>query len=395
MIDKLVLPQDTTYRWEKVSLNPPVDGFNIRYDKIKNADSNIIKSQYRHPGLESLFGPLVEMPVDTLNPLYFVHPCFENEVKWRGEASNYRFTFGEILRLYKRSPEEYDSKIRGSHRDGRFGVQPGANGNPVYKDPCSAEDSEVIGKRWRYNEKLGDGRTYNKGVFFDARIFNDKQFQTPEEFERCSNLTTFDLNCDGFTKAPGFKLQDPAYGGWPSHAILSSKQFGTSPAKGGLMFPRCADWKQGAYSYTPPPWAINAMPARFEKSDARGTKTHFERVIFYAYFNADDKHWIYPKIPTVRFTPIIQSVYATPASGIYFNKIVWSASPMVYQDIINLSNHKKRILAPGGSRKLRRRSKAPESQTRKVKRSHGRKNITPKSESSSKNKSRKRRNTTS
>ena len=49
----------------------------------------------------------------------------------------------------------------------------------------------------------------------------------------------------------------------------------------------------------------------------------------------------------------------------------------------------------GGTRKLRRRSKTSESETRKVKRSRGRKNITPKSDSSSKNKSRKRRNTTS
>jgi hypothetical protein len=49
----------------------------------------------------------------------------------------------------------------------------------------------------------------------------------------------------------------------------------------------------------------------------------------------------------------------------------------------------------GGTRKLRRHSKISESETRKVKRSHGHKNITPKSDSSSKNKSRKRRNSTS
>ena len=389
MIDKLVLPQDTTYHWQKVPLIPPVDGFNIRYEQIKNANSNVIKKQYRHPGLEKLFGSIVEMPIDTLNPLYFVHPCFEDEAKWKSEASNYSYYFEETLKLFKRSPEEYDIKVKGSHRDGRFGMQQDNNGRPLYKDPCSADDSEITGHKWRYNEALGGGKTYHRNVFFDARIYNDKQFQTPEEFERCSNLTTFDVKCDGFTKVPGFKLRDPKYGNWPSHAILSSKQFGTSPAKGGLMFPRCADWKQGAYSYTPPPWAINAMRARFEKRDARGTITHFERVIFYAYFNPNDKIWIMPKIPTVRFTPIIQSVYATPASGIDFNKIVWSASPMVYQDIINLSNPKQRILAPGGSRKLRRRSKAPESQTRKTKQSRARKNKTYK------NKSRKRRNTTS
>jgi hypothetical protein len=391
MIDKLVLPQAVDYHWKKVNLTSPVDGFDIRYEKFDNRSSNPSKIQYRHPGLESLFGPLVEMPNDTLNPLYFVHPCFQDEAKWRSEASNYRFTFGEILRLYKRSPEQYDSKIRGSHRDGRFGVQPDANGNPVYKDPCSAEDSEVIGKKWRYNEALGDGRTYHRGVFFDARVHNDMQFQTPEEFERCSNLTTFDVKCDGFTKAPGFKLQDPKYGGWPSHAILSSKQFGTLTAKGGLMFPRCAGWEKGAYSYKPPPWAINAMRANFEKKDARGTITHFERVIFYAYFNAEDKYWIYPKIPTLRFTPIIQSVYATPGSGIDIKKIKWTTSPMQYQDIIALTNPgaKRRIVAPGGSRKLRRRFKTPESQTRKTKQSRARKNKTYK------NKSRKRRNSTS
>ena len=387
MIDKLVLPQDTTYHWNKVKLTSPIDGFNIRYEKI-NANSNVIKHQYRHPGLESLFGPLVEMPIDTLNPLYFVHPCFEDEAKWKSEASNYSYTFKEILKLYKRSPEEYNFKANGSHRDGRFGMQEDHNGNLVYKDPCSAEDRDVIGKMWRYNEALGDGRTYNKGVFFDARIHNDKQFQTPEEFERCSNLTTFDVKCDGFTKVPGFKLRDPKYGNWPSHAILSSKQFGTS-AK--LMFPRCAGWEEGAYSYKPPPWAINAMSANFEKTDSRGTKTHFERVIFYAYFNADDKHWIYPKIPTLRFTPIIQSVYATQVSGIDFTKIIWTTSPMQYQDIIALTNPgpKRRMVALGGSRKLRRRSKTPESQTRKTKQSRARKNKTLK------NKSRKRRNTTS
>ena len=51
-------------------------------------------------------------------------------------------------------------------------------------------------------------------------------------------------------------------------------------------------------------------------------------------------------------------------------------------------------LKSGGSRKLRR-SKSSESQTRKVKRSHSRRNVTYKSGSSSRNRSRKHRNSMS
>jgi hypothetical protein len=158
-------------------------------------------------------------------------------------------------------------------------------------------------------------------------------------------------------------------------------------------------WKEGAYSYKPPPWAIRAMPARFEKRDALGTITHFERVIFYAYFNPANKNWIMPKAPTVRFTPIIQTIYATPGSGINMAKIIWANQPLRYDDIIKKYNDpavpKKRVVAPGGSRKVRRRSKTSESQTRKSKQLQRRKNKTSKNELSSKNKSRKRKNTTS
>jgi hypothetical protein len=76
------------------------DGFDIRYEKIDNRSSNPSKIQYRHPGLERLFGSIVDMPNDTLNPIYFVHPCFQDEAKWKSEASNYSFTFKEILKLY-------------------------------------------------------------------------------------------------------------------------------------------------------------------------------------------------------------------------------------------------------------------------------------------------------
>ncbi len=268
-----------------------------------------------------------------INPGYFVHPCFDSLDAWQRRGK----TFDMGLAAYKRPPDEY---------------KPAGIPVDVTNNPCGGvrENTE-----WKYKE--------------------DKYWSTTEISKKVN--TTFPED---------FNEHDDYYGGWPSHAILSDKKFGTTS----LKMKTCPEFsKPGAYSYEPPWWAINAMILTIPY--ANGAQAPEIRIIFYAYFNPMAMHWIRPTIggqprdSTAQFKTIIQQIYR--GAGIMDNKIKYNG-PFDYNALSDtLASYNQ--ARPGGSRKLRRRSKTSESQTRKTKQSRARKNKT------TKNKSRKRKNTTS
>jgi energy-coupling factor transporter ATP-binding protein EcfA2 len=98
----LRLPSGNNYRWEKVPLGSPVDGFNSYYKKAFNDSKTKGKTSYRHPALEEGF-KVTDLTFDMINPGYFVHPCFDSLDAWQRRGK----TFDMGLAAYKRPPDEY------------------------------------------------------------------------------------------------------------------------------------------------------------------------------------------------------------------------------------------------------------------------------------------------
>ena len=328
----LKLPSGSNYSWTKVPLVPPVDGFDSYYRKSFNDGKTKGKTTYRHPALEQGFN-VTDLTFDMINPAYFVHPCFESLDAWSRRGK----TFDMGLAAYKRPPDEYN---------------PAGMAVDVSNAPCKDVRENV---RWKYKE--------------------DGYWSTTEISKKDNTIFPDDFN-----------EHDDYYNGWPSHAILSEHKFGMTS----LKMKTCPEFSRpGAYSYEPPWWAVNAMILTIPYANA--AQPPEIRIIFYAYFNPMAMHWIRPTIggqprdSTAQFKTVIQQIYR--GAGIMDNNIKYS-NHFDYNDLSDtLAPYNK--AQPGGSRKLRRRSKTSESQTRKSKQLSARKNKTYK------NKSRKRRNTTS